>query len=148
MMNTCFSAAAECSCLRVTLCICGSCSGVAYCGSSENGLLAVISLSLNAEHSNDKNNRFITVVISSQKNLRLHEALHATDSLVCPECEKTFRRMASFKAHLAVHEEDESVTCEICHEEFISLVGAAAGEGGLLKIAYMSFMFAPQDFSF
>ncbi|KAK8394013.1 hypothetical protein O3P69_006305 [Scylla paramamosain] len=56
-----------------------------------------------------------------QKNLRLHKALHATDSLVCPECEKTFRRMASFKAHLALHEEDESVTCEICQEEFVSL---------------------------
>ncbi|XP_042237622.1 zinc finger protein 236-like isoform X2 [Homarus americanus] len=56
-----------------------------------------------------------------QKNLRLHEALHATDKLLCPECDKTFRRVASFKAHLAVHEEDESVTCEICHEEFISV---------------------------
>ena len=68
-------------------------------------------------------------MIFPQKNLRLHKALHATDSLVCPECEKTFRRMASFKAHLAVHEEDESVTCEICQEEFISLVSAGGGGG-------------------
>lgn len=46
---------------------------------------------------------------------------------MCPECEKTFRRIASFKAHLAVHEEDETVTCEICQEEFISLVGGGGG---------------------
>nr|XP_027215695.1 zinc finger protein 236-like [Penaeus vannamei] len=56
-----------------------------------------------------------------QKNLLLHEALHSTGKLVCPECDKTFRRLASFKAHLAVHEEDETVTCEICQEEFVSL---------------------------
>ncbi|KAK4304403.1 hypothetical protein Pmani_023646 [Petrolisthes manimaculis] len=56
-----------------------------------------------------------------QKNLRLHEALHVRDNLVCPECDKTFRRLASFKAHLSVHEEDETVICDICHEEFISL---------------------------
>ncbi|XP_068241557.1 zinc finger protein 236-like isoform X1 [Palaemon carinicauda] len=56
-----------------------------------------------------------------QKNLRLHEALHSTEQLVCPECEKTFRRLASFKNHLSLHEEDESVICEICQEEFISV---------------------------
>nr|XP_045610997.1 zinc finger protein 236-like isoform X2 [Procambarus clarkii] len=56
-----------------------------------------------------------------QKNLRLHEALHVSEKLICPECCKTFRRLASFKAHLVVHEEDESVTCEICQEEFVSV---------------------------
>ncbi|KAK7069014.1 hypothetical protein SK128_017863 [Halocaridina rubra] len=56
-----------------------------------------------------------------QKNLRLHEALHATDNLICPECDASFRRFASFKYHLTLHEEDESVSCEICHEEFISI---------------------------
>lgn len=97
---------------------------------SANGLLAVILPVLNLEHCNDQDNNSVGDIFLSyptQKNLRLHEALHATDSLVCPECEKTFRRMASFKAHLAVHEEDESVTCEICQEEFISLVGAGGG---------------------
>nr|XP_053626757.1 zinc finger protein 236-like isoform X2 [Cherax quadricarinatus] len=56
-----------------------------------------------------------------QKNLTLHEALHATDKLSCPECGKTYRRLASFRAHLTLHELDESVTCEICQEEFVSV---------------------------
>lgn len=65
---------------------------------------------------------YLFCLLHPQKNLRLHEALHVKDNLVCPECDKSFRRLASFKAHLSVHEEDESVTCDICHEEFISLV--------------------------
>lgn len=58
---------------------------------------------------------------SLQKNLYLHEALHS-DLLACPECDKYFKRLASFKAHLSVHEEDETVACDICYEEFISVV--------------------------
>lgn len=67
-----------------------------------------------------------------QKNLHLHEALHSTGKLVCPECDKTFRRLASFKAHLAVHEEDETVTCEICQEEFVSVVSCSSSSDSVI----------------
>ncbi|CAL4095859.1 unnamed protein product, partial [Meganyctiphanes norvegica] len=56
-----------------------------------------------------------------EKNLSLHVALHSSGMLVCPECGKKFRRMASFKAHLSHHQEDEQVTCDICQQEFVSI---------------------------
>ena len=57
-----------------------------------------------------------------QKNLYLHSAIHDPEILVCRECHKVFRRLASFKSHIAIHQEDETVTCDICQEEFISIV--------------------------
>ncbi|XP_046404706.1 LOW QUALITY PROTEIN: zinc finger protein 236-like [Ischnura elegans] len=55
-------------------------------------------------------------------NLRLHEATHAEvgsgQPLKCPACSRTFSRMASLKAHVMLHEEDESLFCAQCGEEF------------------------------
>ena len=54
---------------------------------------------------------------NSQKNLRLHMALHSPLSQ-CPECEKRFSRMASLKAHITQHFEDETQTCHLCNDDF------------------------------
>ncbi|KAK7571879.1 hypothetical protein V9T40_014351 [Parthenolecanium corni] len=54
------------------------------------------------------------------KNLILHEATHNTNNTTCPlaGCEKKFRRVASLKAHMKLHEEEESLSCPECGEEF------------------------------
>ena len=36
----------------------------------------------------------------------------------CPECEKRFSRMASLKAHITQHFEEETQTCQLCNDEF------------------------------
>ncbi|KAG1672332.1 Zinc finger protein 236 [Nymphon striatum] len=51
-------------------------------------------------------------------NLKLHDAIHNTAELKCPECFKTFGRLAGLKAHLRLHEEEDNVTCSECLEEF------------------------------
>ncbi|KAK6625318.1 hypothetical protein RUM43_005615 [Polyplax serrata] len=55
-----------------------------------------------------------------EKNLNLHMLLHNVGNLTCPECNKTFTRFASFKAHLPIHEEEENVFCSECGDEFTS----------------------------
>ncbi|XP_076046587.1 uncharacterized protein LOC143028419 isoform X2 [Oratosquilla oratoria] len=62
-----------------------------------------------------------TASFNVTKNLQLHEAIHAEGELICPVCGTVGRRLASFKAHLRVHEEDETVSCDICKEEFVSV---------------------------
>ena len=37
---------------------------------------------------------------------------------VCPECGKKFSRVASLKAHIMLHERDESLICPECGDEF------------------------------
>ncbi|XP_039292539.1 zinc finger protein 236-like [Nilaparvata lugens] len=54
-------------------------------------------------------------------NLKLHEAgNHNTDNLCCPieTCLKRFNRFASLKAHLASHQQEESLFCTECGDEF------------------------------
>ena len=43
-----------------------------------------------------------------EKNLRLHLATHDPIDLICPECNRAFSRLASFKSHLTIHEEEVS----------------------------------------
>ena len=44
-------------------------------------------------------------------------ALHNTSSQ-CPECGKKFSRMASLKAHIMLHIEEDTLTCPQCDNEF------------------------------
>jgi uncharacterized Zn-finger protein len=44
--------------------------------------------------------------------------LHTTPLSQCPECQKRFSRMASLKAHITQHFEDETQTCHLCNDEF------------------------------
>lgn len=53
-----------------------------------------------------------------EKNLRLHNASHNTDDLVCPECKKHFSRIASFRSHLTIHEEEDDLSCHQCEALF------------------------------
>ena len=46
--------------------------------------------------------------INLEKNLRLHFATHDPIDLICPECNRAFSRLASFKSHLTIHEEEVS----------------------------------------
>ena len=55
--------------------------------------------------------------IDKQKNLKLHMALHNTSSQ-CPECGKKFSRLASLKAHISLHIEEDILTCQQCDNEF------------------------------
>ena len=36
----------------------------------------------------------------------------------CPECSKKFSRVASLKAHIMLHEREESLMCAECGDEF------------------------------
>jgi len=56
------------------------------------------------------------------ENLRLHVAIHNEDNLTCPECFKSFSRLASFKQHLSNHVREELFVCPECSDEFQSLV--------------------------
>lgn len=62
--------------------------------------------------------------IKFQKNLILHEAIHNTKDTVCPlaSCQKKFKRLASLKAHIKLHEEEDALTCPKCGEEFLNQV--------------------------
>lgn len=72
------------------------------------------------EHENDKPNRCDKCPASYnvEYNLTLHKATHNTDVLKCPDCLKTFSRLASLKSHLMLHEKDESLICSECGDEF------------------------------
>lgn len=58
-------------------------------------------------------------------NLKLHLATHVEpgDKPVCPECGKTFSRVASLKAHIMMHEKEENLMCPECGDEFSLQVG-------------------------
>ncbi|KAF5278371.1 hypothetical protein FQA39_LY05860 [Lamprigera yunnana] len=51
-------------------------------------------------------------------NLKLHMSLHVKSRPTCPVCDKKFQRLASLKAHIIVHEVDETFTCIHCLSEF------------------------------
>ena len=72
------------------------------------------------EHANDKPHRCDVCPASYnvEYNLKLHNATHNTDELKCPDCLKTFSRMASLKSHLMLHEKDESLICSECGDEY------------------------------
>ncbi|XP_072013955.1 zinc finger protein 236-like [Amphiura filiformis] len=72
------------------------------------------------DHANDKPNRCDKCPASYnvEYNLKLHKATHNTDELRCPDCMKTFSRLASLKSHLMLHEKDESLICSECGDEF------------------------------
>ncbi|KAK2145274.1 hypothetical protein LSH36_690g00008 [Paralvinella palmiformis] len=53
-----------------------------------------------------------------EDNLKLHMALHQTGSPQCPDCGKKFSRIASLKAHIMLHEKEESLICPECGDEF------------------------------
>jgi transcription elongation factor Elf1 len=57
-----------------------------------------------------------------QSNLILHKATHNVDDPRCPECNKKFSRIASLKAHVMLHEREESLFCSECGDEFSTLV--------------------------
>jgi len=59
------------------------------------------------------------------ENLRLHLAIHDENNLTCPECGKSFSRLASFKQHLSIHAREELFVCPECSDEFISRVCCA-----------------------
>jgi uncharacterized Zn-finger protein len=47
--------------------------------------------------------------------MALHK--HNTSSQ-CPECDKKFSRLASLKAHISLHIEEDTLTCQQCDNEF------------------------------
>lgn len=51
-------------------------------------------------------------------NLLLHSVTHNSDDLECPECHKTFSRAAGLRAHIILHEREESLFCTECGDEF------------------------------
>ncbi|XP_064640452.1 zinc finger protein 236-like [Lineus longissimus] len=71
-------------------------------------------------HDEDKPYRCIDcfMTFNVEENLRLHAAIHNIDNPKCPECGKKFTRVASLKAHLMMHEREESLMCSECGDEF------------------------------
>ncbi|KAK3731761.1 hypothetical protein RRG08_035428 [Elysia crispata] len=55
-----------------------------------------------------------------ESNLLLHLATHVgpDQDPRCPECGKKFSRVASLKAHIMLHEKEESLMCPECGDEF------------------------------
>ncbi|OCT76558.1 zinc finger protein 236 isoform X2 [Xenopus laevis] len=51
-------------------------------------------------------------------NLTLHKATHNVDDPTCPACSKKFSRVASLKAHIMLHEKEETLICSECGDEF------------------------------
>ncbi|XP_071785373.1 zinc finger protein 236-like isoform X2 [Asterias amurensis] len=48
----------------------------------------------------------------------LHKSTHTTEKPQCPDCHKTFSRIASLKAHIMLHEKEENLMCAECGDEF------------------------------
>lgn len=53
-----------------------------------------------------------------EDNFKLHMAIHTKGPPCCPLCDRKFQRMASLKAHLIVHQVDETIACIKCMTEF------------------------------
>nr|CAD7427253.1 unnamed protein product [Timema monikensis] len=71
-------------------------------------------------HSEDKPYRchLCSATFNVAVNLSLHEATHNVKDPRCPECHKRFNRIASLKAHIMVHEQEENLFCSDCGDEF------------------------------
>ncbi|XP_041376964.1 zinc finger protein 236-like [Gigantopelta aegis] len=73
-------------------------------------------------HDDDKPHRCVQCPMSFnvEENLHLHMATHVGENSTptCPECGKTFSRVASLKAHIMMHEKEENVMCPECGDEF------------------------------
>ncbi|XP_049790663.1 zinc finger protein 236-like [Schistocerca nitens] len=71
-------------------------------------------------HIDDKPHRCIkcSTSFNVESNLILHMATHNVDDPKCPECGKSFARIASLKAHVMLHEKEESLFCTECGDEF------------------------------
>ncbi|RWS11792.1 zinc finger protein 236-like protein [Dinothrombium tinctorium] len=58
-------------------------------------------------------------------NLRLHYAYSHFEcgrKPQCPECHKTFSRLASLRSHLIIHRIEENIVCPQCEEEFDAIL--------------------------
>lgn len=53
-----------------------------------------------------------------EDNFKLHMAIHAKGQPSCPLCHRKFQRIASLKAHLLIHQVDETFSCKECAAEF------------------------------
>ncbi|XP_053324282.1 zinc finger protein 236 [Spea bombifrons] len=51
-------------------------------------------------------------------NLTLHKSTHNVTDPTCPACNKKFSRVASLKAHIMLHEKEETLICSECGDEF------------------------------
>ncbi|KAJ9580866.1 hypothetical protein L9F63_023954, partial [Diploptera punctata] len=74
-------------------------------------------------HSDDKPFlcNLCTASFNVESNLILHKATHNADDPTCPECNKKFSRIASLKAHVMLHEKEESLFCSECGDEFSTM---------------------------
>ncbi|KAJ8880336.1 hypothetical protein PR048_016803 [Dryococelus australis] len=69
-----------------------------------------------------------------EANLVLHEATHDRENPRCPECHRKFSRIASLKAHIIVHEREESLFCPACGDEFATQIAImATGGAGMVS---------------
>lgn len=64
----------------------------------------------------------IVFYLKFQTNLLLHSVTHNVDDLECPECHKIFSRAAGLRAHIILHEREESLFCTECGDEFSNQV--------------------------
>lgn len=71
-------------------------------------------------HESDKPHRCdkCTASFNLEYNLMLHKSTHTTEKPQCPDCHKTFSRIASLKAHIMLHEKEENLMCAECGDEF------------------------------
>ncbi|XP_060039807.1 zinc finger protein 236 isoform X2 [Erinaceus europaeus] len=51
-------------------------------------------------------------------NLTLHKCTHNGEPPACPVCHRTFSRAASLRAHVMLHEKEETLICSECGDEF------------------------------
>lgn len=49
-------------------------------------------------------------------------ATHSTGDTKCPECGKKFSRIASFKAHMMIHQKEDNLFCTECEDLFATKV--------------------------
>ena len=77
-----------------------------------------------------------------QSNLILHKATHNNNDPRCPECNKKFSRIASLKAHVMLHEKEESLFCSECGDEFSTMVGISASlyNTSVYSFSYLCFI--------
>lgn len=87
-----------------------------------------------------------SVVLSATTSL-IYDIWYFYLTAECPECDKKFSRVASLKAHLMVHERDESIICPECGDEFGVQVNQYTylfrSRGNFPSLSGMTFIIAP-----